>query len=310
MRKILLIFFGLLLSQNSFAQEAAPAKSFSGDLLNDPLMPLYAISAMVVIVMIIALVVASYLLRVLNILIDQNEKEKAAKAGVVYVKRATWWDELTQKLNASVPVAQEKDIDMGHSFDGIRELDNHLPPWWKWLFYATIAWSVVYLVLYHVTESMPLSESEYQQEIVLAEEQAAKLRASQPGEVIDENTLTYTADAAIIEKGKAVFAANNCGTCHRNDGGGNSIGPNITDQYWIHGGGIKNVFLTIKNGAVEKGMPAWGKAMSIQSVRDVTFYVMSLGGTNPADAKAPQGELYKAEEPKIVADSTKAQASL
>jgi len=305
MKKILLIFFSLLLAQSSFAQDAAAAKSF----LDDPLMPLYAVSAVVVIVLILVLAVAVYLLRV-NILINQSEKEKAAQAGIAYVKPMTWWDELTQKLNASVPVAKEQDIDMGHSFDGIRELDNHLPPWWKWLFYATIAWSLVYLVLYHVTDSMPLSESEYNQELALAEEHAAKIRASQPGEVIDENTLVYSPDAAILEKGKAVFMENNCGACHRNDGGGNSIGPNLTDQYWIHGGGIKNVFLTIKNGAVEKGMPAWGKAMSVQSVRDVTFFVMSLQGTNPADGKAPQGDLFKTEETKASSDSTKTQASL
>ena len=97
-----------------------------------------------------------------------------------------------------------------------------------------------------------------------------------------------------------------------NDGGGNAIGPNLTDDYLIHGGDIKQIFLTIKNGAIEKGMPAWGKSMSPEDVKDVTFYVMSLLGTNPADAKAPQGELYKpapAEAP-VEADSTKAQASL
>ena len=95
----------------------------------------------------------------------------------------------------------------------------------------------------------------------MAEENARQLRASQPQIAIDENALTFTKDASIIEKGKSVFTEYNCGSCHRNDGGGNTIGPNLTDEYWLHGGGIKNVFSTIKNGVVEKGMPAWGKSM-------------------------------------------------
>jgi cytochrome c oxidase cbb3-type subunit 3 len=116
----------------------------------------------------------------------------------------------------------------------------------------------------------------------------------------------YSADAAILEKGKVVFN-NNCVACHRADGGGNTIGPNLTDEYWIHGGGIKNVFSTIKNGKVDKGMPEWGKAMSAQDVRDVAFFVMSLKGTNPANGKAPQGELYKPDENvKVMSDSTQA----
>jgi cytochrome c oxidase cbb3-type subunit 3 len=219
------------------------------------------------------------------------------------------WSKISQKLNASVPVAQEADIDLGHNFDGIRELDNHLPPWWKWLFYGTIGWSLLYLIAYHIATSLPLSAEEYDTQVAVAAEQAARLKASQPGLVIDENTLIYSADPAILEKGKAVFAGNNCGTCHRPDGGGNTIGPNLTDEFWIHGGGIKNVFTTIKNGAVEKGMPAWGKTMSAQDVRDVAFYVMSLQGSNPANPKAAQGEKYVPEKI-VTTDSTKVQASL
>jgi cytochrome c oxidase cbb3-type subunit 3 len=101
----------------------------------------------------------------------------------------------------------------------------------------------------------------------------------------------------------------NCGSCHRNDGGGNTIGPNLTDAYWLHGGDIKNVYAIIKNGVVEKGMPAWGKAMSPESVRDVAFFVMSINGTNPPDAKSPQGELFKLET-ETETDTTKVQVML
>jgi cytochrome c oxidase cbb3-type subunit 3 len=190
-----------------------------------------------------------------------------------------------------VPVAKEQDIDLGHSYDGIRELDNHLPPWWTGLFYACIIWGAGYLVVYHVTDSFPLSIDEYENELARADEQAKVLRASKPAEVIDENTLVYSADADLIAKGKIVFASNNCGSCHRADGGGNTIGPNLTDKYWIHGGSVKSIFATVNKGVVEKGMPAWGKVMTAADVRNVTFYIMSLQGSNPADAKAPQGTL-------------------
>ncbi|MGC1244111.1 MAG: c-type cytochrome, partial [Chryseosolibacter sp.] len=182
-------------------------------------------------------------------------------------------------------------------------------PWWKWLFYGTIVWAVVYFILFHVTDSLPGSLEEYQRELALAEEQVKQYQASQPRAVVDENTLEYTADGAAIEKGKSIFINNNCAGCHRNDGGGNTIGPNLTDDYWLHGGEIKDIFLTIKDGVVEKGMPAWGKAMSAQDVRDVTFFVMSLQGTNPPDAKAPQGE-FTEQNARTKPDSLKRQAGL
>ena len=305
MKKLLLLLLGSLSAFSSTAQETAD-KTFASDPLNHPLTPFYFAMGFVVIVIITLLIVVLYLVKLLNMLSNQSDKERAAKLGKAYVPRPSWWDQLSQKLNASVPVAREKDIDLGHNFDGIRELDNHLPPWWTWLFYITIAWSIVYVVVYHFSESLPLSIEEYQNEVALADQQIQKFKASQPKVEIDENTLQFTSDAAILEKGKKVFMDYNCGSCHKNDGGGNTIGPNLTDAYWLHGGDIKDIFATIKNGVVEKGMPAWGKAMSPESVRDVSFFVMSLQGTNPADAKAPQGELFKETRP--LSDTTKIQA--
>ncbi|HEX5171016.1 MAG TPA: cbb3-type cytochrome c oxidase N-terminal domain-containing protein [Cyclobacteriaceae bacterium] len=307
--RILLLLGGLTFSLAASAQETT-APSFWDDPVNHPLTPLYVVTTFVLIAMITVLVVAFYLLRILNLLIEQSAKESAAKLGKTYVERESWWSKLVQKLNASVPVAQEKDIDLGHNYDGIRELDNHLPPWWKWLFYGTIGWAVVYLVVYHLSNSLPLSIEEYQDEVAQAEMKIQKLKASQPQAEIDEATLTFTNDAAIIEKGKKVFTDYNCGSCHRNDGGGNTIGPNLTDAYWLHGGDIKNIFATIKNGVVEKGMPAWGKAMSPDNVRDAAFFVMSLQGTNPPDAKAPQGELFKSPDAPPPADTTHIEALL
>ncbi len=303
MKKQLILLVTTLFSLHGFAQGTEVKSS-----VDDPLLPVYIIAAVILVIIILLIVVAFSLLRTINTITTQAAKEKAAKVGIPYVPTPNWWDRFTQKVNASVPVEQEKNIELDHSYDGIKELDNHLPPWWKWLFYGTIGWAVVYIIVFHFSNSLPLSAEEYQNEVALAEEKARQLRASQPQVAIDENALTFTKDAAIIEKGKSVFTEYNCGSCHRNDGGGNTIGPNLTDEYWLHGGDIKNVFSTIKNGVVEKGMPAWGKSMKPEAVRDVTFFVMSLQGTNPQNAKAPQGEIFKETTEKP--DSTKVQASL
>ena len=303
MKKLLILLITTLFSLHGFAQGTVVKSS-----IDDPLLPVYIIATVILVIIILLIVVAFNLLRTINAITTQAAKEKAAKLGIPYVPAYTWWDRFTQRVNASVPVEQEKNIELDHNYDGIKELDNHLPPWWKWLFYGTIGWAAIYIIVFHFSGSLPLSQEEYQNEVALAEEKARQLRASQPEVAIDENALTFTKDAAMIEKGKSVFAEYNCGSCHRNDGGGNTIGPNLTDEYWLHGGDIKNVFSTIKNGVVEKGMPAWGKSMKPEAVRNVTFFVMSLQGTNPQNAKAPQGEVFKRTTEK--ADSTKVQASL
>lgn len=303
MKKILFFLFGVFASVAPQAQESI--KSFWDDPLNHPLLHFYLMLTFVAVIIVLTIIVCILLIRIVSMLSRQMEKLRAEAAGKVYVPEPSWLEKLAQKLNASVPVTQEKDIELDHNYDGIKELDNHLPPWWKWLFYASIIWSVIYLGVYHLSYSLPLSKEEYETEVARAAAEQQRLQALQPAAAIDESTLVYNADAKILEHGKTVFVRNACGSCHRNDGGGNTIGPNLTDEYWIHGGGIKNVFGTIKTGVVEKGMPAWGKSMSPMDVRDVAFYVLSLQGTNPVNAKAPQGNLYKP-EPKIEkSDSTK-----
>ncbi len=316
MKKVFSILSLLLLSFAAFAQEAsAETKSFWDDPFNDPLLPLYLVSLFVLIVIVLVGFVAIYLWKILNMLAEQAEEERARKLGITYAPKQNWWNKFIDQINAAVPVEKEKDIELDHNYDGIKELDNHLPPWWTWLFIGCIVWGAIYLVIYHISDTLPLQLDEYEQELTLADEQARKLKAAQPQEAIDENTLAFTNDKAIIEKGKSVFVSYNCASCHKADGGGNTIGPNLTDDYWIHGGSIKSIFLTIKNGVVEKGMPAWGKSMSPQDVKAATFFVMSLKGTNPAGAKAAQGELFKEEIIKadttvVKADSTTVRASL
>jgi cytochrome c oxidase cbb3-type subunit III len=278
-------------------------QGFSSDPFNHPMLPVYIVGVFVFVVLILVLVVSGILLRAIHIIIEDAERKKANELGITYVPKPGWWTKVSQKLNASIPVEDEQSIELEHNYDGIRELDNHLPPWWKWLFYGTIAWSVVYLILFHLSSILPLSADEYQGEIARAEQEIRLYRSLQPQAQIDESSLQYNPDEKIISKGKSVFADNNCGSCHRNDGGGNTIGPNLTDEYWLHGGDIQKVFSTIKNGIVEKGMPAWGKSLSPTQVRDVSFFILSLQGSKPVNAKAPQGDLFKSTN--ITSDSSR-----
>lgn len=303
MKRILSLISLLLPGTAVLAQDTAGA-SF----LDDPLLPVYFIIGVIIIIALLICTVGFYLVSVLNMLASQAEKEKAAKEGKAYAPKPSVWSRMFEKLNAAVPVEQEKNIELDHNFDGIKELDNHLPPWWKWLFYGTIAWSVIYIIAFHFVNTMPLSIEEYENEMAIAQQEAIRRKASSPQVEIDEASLQYTAEPAILEKGKQVFLNNSCGACHRNDGGGNTIGPNLTDEYWLHGGDVKAVYATIKNGVVEKGMPAWGKSMSPEDVRNVTFFVISLQDSKPENAKAPQGELYQ--QPETTTDTLTVQASL
>src|SRR5205809_6111883 len=105
------------------------------------------------------------MINIINMLTTLSEKERAEKLGVPYVPKPSWWSRFSQSVNASVAVEEEKTIELDHNFDGIKELDNHLPPWWKWLFIGTIGWSGVYIILFHFAGSLPLQLDEYQNEV-------------------------------------------------------------------------------------------------------------------------------------------------
>jgi cytochrome c oxidase cbb3-type subunit 3 len=307
--KMLLIPVLILLTPfGALAQTAAPApKTFWEDPTHHPLFGVYLIMSFVIVIIVLISMVAMMTYKALSIIKQKTEEEKAKRLGIPYVPSVSIWEKFWEDANAMLPMEQEKEIVLDHNYDGIRELDNHLPPWWKGLFYACIVFAVVYMFAYHFSGYLPSTADEYKLELAAADEQARIYRASQPAEVIDVNTLAFTKDAAFIDKGKQLFASNNCQSCHRIDGGGNSIGPNLTDEYWLHGGHIKDVFTTINHGVIEKAMPAWGKVMSQKDVRDLAFYVMSLQGSNPADGKKSQGEFYKQVEeaaPVVPADTT------
>jgi cytochrome c oxidase cbb3-type subunit III len=234
------------------------------------------------------------------------EKERAMVAAgeeVAAKPKENWW----WKLNKSADIAHEQDIDLSHDYDGISELDNKLPPWWTVAFGITILFSIVYLYRYHVSESAPLQIEELQIAIKEGEAEKAAYLAKTSGNV-DENTVVML-DAGGIASGKTLFQAN-CIACHGTAGEGNAVGPNLTDDYWIHGGKINDVFKTIKYGVTEKGMRSWKDDMSPVQMAQLASYIKSLKGSNPPNAKEPQGDKYEeAADGATPADTTAAPAA-
>jgi len=205
-------------------------------------------------------------------------------------------------LTDAVPLDREHEIMMDHEYDGIRELDNNLPPWWVWMFYATIAFGFVYLIYQHVLPYGLSQEEEYLAEVQQAEEaHEAYLAAAK--NLVDENNVAMLTIPADLKAGQAIFKEN-CMQCHAADGGG-GVGPNLTDPYWIHGGSIVDVFTAVKYGFPTKGMISWESQLRPVEMAQVASYVKTLEGTTPAAPKDPQGELWVApNESATPADST------
>ncbi|MBC6612546.1 c-type cytochrome [Hymenobacter sp. BT507] len=172
-----------------------------------------------------------------------------------------------------------------HDYDGIHEFDNDLPPWWKYGFVVSIIFAVVYFTYFHVAQAGQLSHAEYETEM----QQAALLVSAgsdDPNQLTTYQALLAPAD---LGEGKTIFTQN-CAPCHGANGEG-KVGPNLTDEYWLHGGEINHVYRTIKFGVQGKGMVAWKGKLSAKQLLQVSSYVVSLQGTNPPNAKEPQGEI-------------------
>lgn len=206
---------------------------------------------------------------------------------------------------------------LDHNFDGIRELDNFLPPWWTWLFIITIVFSVGYFLHYHVFKTGDLQDVEYYKEVnpewaeadlkmvgpsfrykspykgtgtdvTVASGEAGEALA---GGVVGESVaVTVLTDSESIDKGKSIFATN-CVVCHGANGEG-LIGPNFCDSNWIHGGAIEDLVRTINVGVPAKGMIPWDRTLTPEQILQVASYILTLEGTNPPNQKAPEGELY------------------
>lgn len=200
-----------------------------------------------------------------------------------------WGKRVYQKLLGSRPIEEEGEIILDHNYDGIRELDNRLPPWWIYLFYITIVFGVVYLVRFHIFNDYD-QQTEFEQEMAEARIAIEEYKKTAK-DLIDVNTVELLTEASDLNAGKVIFEGN-CAVCHMNDGGG-GIGPNLTDDYWILGGGIRNVFNTVSEGGRSgKGMVAWKTSLKPSEMAQVSSYILSLHGTTPANPKNPEGEIW------------------
>ena len=234
------------------------------------------------------------ILRIRTVLAGLEEK-KTEKAHAFNIHLPKFID----NLNASVAIEKEKDIMLDHDYDGIHELDNNLPPWWKYGFYLTIIWSVFYLGYYHVAGG-PLSLDEYAADMERAKaetEEYVRKNASN----VDENNIVL-ADAAGINEGKNIFTTN-CVTCHGKNAEG-TVGPNLSDEYWIHGGSLGEVFKSVKYGWPAKGMKSWSSDLTPVDMKNVVSYINSLQGSKPANAKAPEGKIYTEGANTMAVDTT------
>lgn len=229
--------------------------------------------------------------RVTYALLTEEQRKKLEEEEAISITEKAWFKKLKGYfVTEQKPIAEEGVIMMDHNYDGIHELDNLLPPWWVKLFYATIIFGFVYMGYYQFYEGNDQT-SEFNAEMEEARIAVEEYKKTAK-DLIDANTVTLLTDAGDIAAGKKIFDTN-CMACHRADGGG-AIGPNLTDEQWILGGGIKNVFNTVtKGGRDGKGMVAWQGTLKPSEIQQVSSYVLSLQGTNPKDAKAPEGEVWK-----------------
>jgi cytochrome c oxidase cbb3-type subunit 3 len=283
---LLLLGAFTLLSNGAFAQEATvtteTSLSFAG------------VSGVNMYVLVAALVVEIFAIFYLGSLINslhkrvfdiKVEETKSVKKSLL----PSWWHDLDKKvLTQAIPVEREADILLDHDYDGIKELDNALPPWWKYGFYITIVVAFIYIIAYHVTGTGMNPTQEYAAQMEDARIAKEKYDAENKDKV-DEANLPM-ADAAGIEKGRAIFKEN-CVACHGQLGEGGA-GPNLTDDYWIHKGSLNDVYASIKNGYPDKGMQSWIIKFNPKEISQIASFIKTLKGSNPPGAKAPQGDLF------------------
>ncbi|MBC7488341.1 MAG: c-type cytochrome [Cytophagaceae bacterium] len=230
------------------------------------------------------LLVLIYMLYMLRVLM--NELNPAAI-------RKPLFSNLIKKLSDAVPVEDEHSILTDHNYDGIHELDNNLPLWWKYMFYLSIVCAGVYFYYYHFSGYGKLQIEEYNHEVLMADKEVAEYMKRSANSV-DENNVKRLTEPVRIESGKVLFLQN-CAACH-GKGGEGGVGPNLTDEYWLHGGGVKNVFKTIKYGVSQKGMISWKTQLSPGNMQEVTSFILTLKDTHPDHPKAAQGERYEEEK--------------
>jgi len=238
----------------------------------------------IVAILIIVLILYAQL-RLIHRLVNQLRGQKYKS------NKDTKWSLFIKKISNAKSVEKEADILLDHDYDGIKELDNNLPPWWLYSFYLTIFFAIIYMGHYHLFNTGDLMIAEYQNELLEAKQNIETKKASGDLVIIDETNVELLADASSIETGAKLYASL-CAACHGSEGQG-LVGPNLTDPYWVHGGEFKEIFSSIKYGIPEKGMIAWKSQLSPSQMQKVTSFIMSIKGSTPPNPKAPEGNLVE-----------------
>lgn len=254
------------------------------DYLPNLLSNILLISGAVVVIAIIA-----FLLRFNFMLMNLHKKRLYQQQGLAIPEETVkepLWDRLYSWATDMVPVEKEADVMLDHNYDGIRELDNSLPPWWVAMFYICILIGGAYMAYYHYFDMGVLSGEEYAVEMEAAEK-AKEAYLERQANAVNESNVMPLVDQQSITAGQNIFKGK-CAVCHGQLGEG-GVGPNLVDEYWIHGGDIKAIFKTVKYGVPEKGMIAWKSQLRPADIHTVSSFILTLRGTNPPNQKDPQG---------------------
>lgn len=225
-------------------------------------------------------------------MVQEEARLKAERKAAKQLARQNKWNNFL----GLKPIEQEDSLKIeDHEYDGIAELNNPIPIWFNALFYSTVVFAVGYLLIYHVFGIGLNQDQEYHKEMAKAEKEKAEY-LSKSANAYDENTVEIDATGTLAANGKAIFTAN-CQACHGQAGEG-TIGPNLTDRFWLHGGEIKDIFKTVKYGVPDKGMVPWEQTLTPAQIAEVSNYIVTLRDTKPANPKAAEGvevSAYEAE---------------
>lgn len=283
-----------LLTQVSFAQTTTPTAETVKTAVNYGGLSKSAFEILLTVIVtevVVILFLAFSIRRMYTELLPQKVRAAGEKS-----KLAAWWSRMDKKIfTKAVSVEKEADVLLDHDYDGIQELDNALPPWWKYGFYFTIVVGFIYLLNFHVFGIGKNPTEEYHAEMESARIQKERYEANNKDRV-DENNVPM-ADAVGIKEGEKLFETN-CVACHLKGGAG-SVGPNLTDDYWMHKGSLNDIYNTIKVGYPDKGMQSWSSQFNPKQISYLASYIKSLRGTNPPNAKEAQGELFTEAAPAV-----------
>lgn len=290
-------------SLDLFAQSESELAQSAWQAMDSNQLTLLIILGVVLGVIVLMLILIIYLMSFMATVL-KKENPTEATAG------PSWFETfkerfVTGKVDDAYGSEENAKVMVDHSYDGITELDNFMPPWLQYVFIGTVVYGVGYFVFYTVLGTGLTGVEEYQEELRV-EALAAEIRQASNLASIDENSVVFDESAGALASGKTIFDGN-CAACHAQDGGG-GIGPNLTDAFWLHGGDIDDIFKVVKYGVIEKGMVPWEDQLSPAEIQNVSSYILTLGGTTPANPKDPQGEIHEkaplADPAPIVTDST------